>query len=73
MSQTEVARVTQGPEAAQAELVSVRRQLDDVEAALERLDQGTYGTCEECGSRLADEQLEREPAARHCPVHASGH
>jgi len=39
-------------------LCSVRAELDDVESALERLDAGTYGTCEVCGAVLSDGELE---------------
>ena len=51
-----------------AELLSdLRQDLDDVEAAMKRLEEGTYGRCEVCGSPLAVEQLEARPAARRCP------
>ncbi len=35
----------------------VDRLLDDVELALTRLDDGTYGRCEECGSAIDDSRL----------------
>ncbi|MEI7057430.1 TraR/DksA C4-type zinc finger protein [Nocardioides sp. CCNWLW239] len=44
----------------------VRRHLDEVDAALERLDQGTYGTCESCGRPIGEGRLEARPAARTC-------
>jgi DnaK suppressor protein len=51
-----------------AERLSILRQdLDDVEAAMNRLEDGTYGLCEVCGARMEDDQLERQPAARRCP------
>ena len=40
--------------------------LTDVEAALVRLDAGTYGTCETCGERIPDERLELVPWTRFC-------
>jgi RNA polymerase-binding transcription factor DksA len=40
-----------------------------VERALERLDDGTYGTCEACGVALPDERLDVAPAARFCTEH----
>ena len=55
------------------DLVAVARieeELVDVERALERLDEGTYGTCEACGAPLPDEQLSDAPAARYCAEHA---
>jgi DnaK suppressor protein len=48
----------------------IEGELADVARALERLDDGTYGTCEVCGMQLADEVLEESPAARTCAEHA---
>ena len=45
---------------------SLRESLNDVEAALVKLDQGTYGTCEGCGQPIAPARLEAKPAARRC-------
>ena len=44
--------------------------LADVDRALERLDDGTYGTCEVCGEAIADDVLAPAPATRLCPPHA---
>jgi RNA polymerase-binding transcription factor DksA len=44
----------------------VEAELDDVEAALERLENGTYGTCEACGQPIEEERLEALPATRFC-------
>jgi RNA polymerase-binding transcription factor DksA len=49
---------------------SLRDQLDEVEAALARFDQGTYGRCEVCGDEIAEARLEAMPAARSCIAHA---
>jgi RNA polymerase-binding transcription factor DksA len=38
----------------------------EVEAALQRLDGGAYGLCEECGRPIAPERLEAIPHARWC-------
>jgi RNA polymerase-binding protein DksA len=38
----------------------------EVVAALERLDRGTFGLCEECGQTIGRERLEAIPYARHC-------
>ncbi len=48
---------------------ALRAELDDVERALARLDDGTYGTCEVCGSVLADDQLAERPQTRLCEQH----
>jgi RNA polymerase-binding transcription factor DksA len=52
-----------------AAVAVVEAELSDVERALARLDEGTYGTCEACGTALPDEQLEAAPAARLCREH----
>jgi len=49
-------------------LESVEAELDDVEHALRRLDDGTYGTCEACGQRIGQDRLAARPAARFCVV-----
>ena len=50
--------------------VSLLEQVDDelleVEAALQRLERGTYGTCQVCGRPIGDERLEAMPATRFC-------
>lgn len=60
-------------ERGEAELLanSLRETLDEVEAALAKLDDGTYGQCEECGEVIAAARLEAMPAARFCMTHAS--
>jgi RNA polymerase-binding transcription factor len=45
---------------------SLRDTLSDVEHALDRMDAGTYGTCDNCGQPIADERLDALPAARLC-------
>ncbi|MGH9177235.1 MAG: TraR/DksA C4-type zinc finger protein [Acidimicrobiales bacterium] len=47
-------------------LERVQAELSDVEHALRRLDDGTYGTCEACGREIDDSRLEAMPAARFC-------
>ena len=44
----------------------IDRQLEDAEHALHRLQDGTYGICEGCGSPIPSERLEAQPAARFC-------
>jgi len=50
-------------------LEQVEAELADVEHALRRLDDGTYGTCEVCGRPIPEERLEAMPAARLCMEH----
>jgi len=50
-------------------LEQVEAELADVEHALRRLDEGTYGTCEVCGKTIDEERLEALPATRLCLEH----
>lgn len=45
---------------------SLRENLDGIEAALARLDDGSYGLCVKCGARIPEVRLEIVPAAPHC-------
>jgi RNA polymerase-binding transcription factor DksA len=47
-------------------LEQIEAELADVEYALRRLDEGTYGTCEACGKPIDKDRLEAIPAARLC-------
>jgi len=47
-------------------LEQVEAELADVEHALRRLDDGTYGVCEACGKPIDEDRLEALPAARFC-------
>jgi hypothetical protein len=47
----------------------IEEDLADVERALARLDDGTYGRCEVCGDTLSDDELARSPATRFCRAH----
>jgi DnaK suppressor protein len=40
--------------------------LRDLDDALERLDDGAYGTCEDCGVTISPKRLEAIPWARYC-------
>jgi RNA polymerase-binding transcription factor DksA len=50
--------------------LSILEQLDaevrQVQRAIQRLDAGTYGICEDCGRRIAAARLEARPAAHLC-------
>jgi DnaK suppressor protein len=49
----------------------LRDALDEVDAALQRLTDGTYGNCEICGKPIGAARLEAMPAARLCIVDAA--
>ena len=50
---------------------NLRDSLTDVEAALAKLDNGTFGDCEGCGQPIPPARLEAKPAARLCMECAS--
>jgi DnaK suppressor protein len=43
--------------------------LEEVEHALLRIEEGTYGTCSDCGKPIPDERLEAVPWATLCIEH----
>jgi RNA polymerase-binding transcription factor DksA len=45
--------------------------LGEVEAAIARLGDGTYGPCERCGQPISPARLEAMPAAKRCITCAS--
>lgn len=45
---------------------NIRRQLDQVNAALARIESGTYGICSNCGKRISPARLEARPASTLC-------
>ncbi|MBM3738673.1 MAG: TraR/DksA family transcriptional regulator [Acidobacteria bacterium] len=54
------------------EFISVKRShirhetLREVTLALDRLETGDYGVCEQCGSEIAEKRLQAIPWARYC-------
>jgi RNA polymerase-binding transcription factor DksA len=43
-----------------------RHEVEEIDAALARLTDGTFGVCEGCGGALGHTRLTAEPAARFC-------
>ena len=43
-------------------------ELGDIEAAMERMDAGTYGQCSNCGVAIAPARLNAYPTAKRCIV-----
>jgi DnaK suppressor protein len=76
LDQTRVGRLSR-MDAMQAQAMAVetgrrrRIRLRQVEAALERLEQGEFGYCQECGEDISDGRLEIDPAALLCIACAS--
>lgn len=52
--------------APEVDVEAVDRVLDEVERALTRLDEGTYGQCAACGAPIADHVLSDDPTTRAC-------
>jgi len=50
---------------------TLRETLLEVDAALGKLEAGTYGQCESCGEDIAEDRLDAMPAARLCMACAS--
>ena len=58
-----------GDELAARDIAEARQQLGalaDVDAALSRVDAGSYGECIDCGEPIAPARLEAYPAATRC-------
>ncbi len=43
-----------------------RAKLREIDEALERIEEGTYGICEECGEPISPKRLEVKPTAIYC-------
>ena len=41
-------------------------ELQEIDASLKRIDEGTYGICEECGREIDQRRLEAQPTATRC-------
>ncbi len=47
-------------------LANLELELDDINRALQRMDDGGYGTCEVCGKPIAEKRLMARPMAVTC-------
>ena len=47
-------------------LAGARRQLTEIDAAIRRLEDGTYGRCESCGRPIGSARLAARPSASEC-------
>ncbi len=43
-----------------------RKLLSKIEAALQKIEDGTYGICDECGEQISEKRLEYRPEATLC-------
>jgi len=44
----------------------ISRTITDIDRALDRIDEGTYGVCQGCGKAISIERLEAIPSAARC-------
>ena len=51
-------------------LEQLEAEIGDLDAALRKIDEGTYGRCEVCGKEIEAERLEAMPGTRTCREHA---
>jgi len=54
------------PDLDEADLSRDQHELGDIDAARRRLDDGSYGTCTDCGVAIDFERLHAEPEAARC-------
>lgn len=43
-----------------------RKLLNKIKEAIERIDNGTYGICDDCGDEIAVERLDARPVTTYC-------
>ena len=67
--ENEVADVLEEYEEHKAILTQLETQLNEVQAALEKIERGTYGICEISGEEIEKERLEANPSARTSVKH----
>lgn len=51
---------------------AARSQLQEIDSALQRVEEGTYGRCLRCGGQISDGRLEARPTATDCITCARG-
>ncbi len=69
---TDTADQIDGYEANTAILKELEARYNDVLAALERIEKGTYGICMIAGEEIEAARLAADPAARTCKAHLNG-
>lgn len=77
LDQTRVGRLSrmdalQGQEMAKAKDARRTRELQRIQAALQRLDDDSYGLCLRCGEEIAEGRLRADPATPLCIACAGG-
>ena len=57
--------------AASTALAEAAAELDEVEAALGRLEDGSFDSCRVCGAPIGRDRLQHDPLLTRCPQHAT--
>lgn len=53
-------------------VTTLQARLSDVEKAIKKIEEGTYGICEIGGEKIEPERLEANPSAKTCKEHMNG-
>jgi RNA polymerase-binding protein DksA len=64
--ENDLADRTEDFEERSATLNVLEARLKDIQDALKKIEDGTYGICEVCGKPIEEDRLEANPAARTC-------
>jgi len=51
-----------------AAVIELSHTISEIDAALGRIDDGSYGACHRCGAMIASSRLAALPATRYCAV-----
>lgn len=65
----EIADRFEAEEEHEGEVGPLKARRAEVQQALERITNGTFGMCEECGEKIEEARLEANPAAKTCEAH----
>jgi RNA polymerase-binding transcription factor DksA len=52
----------------QVRMAAARHAVEDIRAALRRIESGTYGMCQQCGRIIAANRMRARPTTRWCAV-----
>ena len=63
---------TEGDEVMEELGLSGLEEIKAIKAALDRIEEGTYGECVVCGEEISEERLEAVPHTPFCKDHAPG-